>query len=546
LLQDASDSAESAAKAAIAKAERVVIGCDGWKNPRGERVFAFVALLPRPVFMKVLVFHDERETGLFLAGKISEVFEEAGSAKVVGLVTDNCSVMTNARLKATESFRGVFAYGCFSHHLHNFCKDVLNSVSPAKDCLEMAKKVVKFFKRHAIAGDVLRQMQEKYCLTRDLTQPCETRWGSAQLCLRRLKDNKSAVVAAMMDSRLDSDKKTSAIREICTSKVFWDHVVFLDRFLEPAVHGIDLSQGDAPAFCKMLPCLMTVRLAILRASYPAEMEATGMKKVVAAAWCRRFALAASPELIAAHYLNVASDPVTEDDRVIEKDIATFYDRVILEYICRCASRFLHDHPCAVDSAAAQWAQFRAHAGPFAPDVLWGAAMRKDAVSWWQGGLKGQNVDELSHLALVLLQLPASTGAVERSFKAFKSVFDYPRRTRLGQSRAESLVRVTLDCKLSKGKLNTSQVGDSLMLSSPGSEAAAKRVADTCTGSSGTNTTGLGAEGQDDEETSKRDDDGADESDSDSDCEDFQIEDEDDSEEAEAHDSQTLVAMPPCL
>jgi hypothetical protein len=251
-------------------------------------------------------------------------------------------------------------------------------------------------------------------------------------------------VSTVFDPDLAKESSIAVMKERTMSEAFWSLVSFLKDYLEIVFSAIRRVESDSPRFSRILYEFMTIRRHILDYHYPESVRATPFVANVSAAFRRRFATVASPDVIVAHYLDVsavsAKAPI---DRVLA-DIAQVYDPHALGYLQRVASRILRGDSERVCRAVSQWTQFQAKRGPFSKDVLWSREVIKDAMSWWTGALKGQGVDELVRVAVQLLSLPATSASVERSFKVFRNVFAFPQRARLGVEKAEKLVRVAYD------------------------------------------------------------------------------------------------------
>lgn len=87
---------------------------------------------------------------------------------VVGIVTDNCSVMKNMREHANKNLNGVHTYGCVAHIL-NLCGQEMTD----NNLIENIIKIQKFFRNHHYESAALLE----YNGTRPLI-PGKTRWNS--------------------------------------------------------------------------------------------------------------------------------------------------------------------------------------------------------------------------------------------------------------------------------------------------------------------------------------------------------------------------------
>lgn len=66
------------------------------------------------------------------------------------------------------------------------------------------------------------------------------------------------------------------------------------------------------------------------------------------------------------------------------------------------------------------AEFRAHEGFWAKNIVWCHSNEIDARTWWNGICTNT---QLSKVASAILSLPASSAATERSFSVYSNIHD---------------------------------------------------------------------------------------------------------------------------
>ena len=81
------------------------------------------------------------------------------------------------------------------------------------------------------------------------------------------------------------------------------------------------------------------------------------------------------------------------------------------------------------------AEFRAHEGFWAKDVVWCNCSEMDARTWWNGICSNT---KLSTVASAILSLPASSAATERSFSVYSHIHN-KKRNRLTNTNASKLL-----------------------------------------------------------------------------------------------------------
>ena len=80
----------------IQNADTVAVQCDSFSNIRNEGITNIIINTPDPVFFKTVETKSDSQTGEYLANQISDVIDEIGSKKVLGICTDNAAYCKKA------------------------------------------------------------------------------------------------------------------------------------------------------------------------------------------------------------------------------------------------------------------------------------------------------------------------------------------------------------------------------------------------------------------------------------------------------------------
>jgi hypothetical protein len=110
---------------------------------------------------------------------------------IAGIVTDNAGPNQAAWKILTDTFPGLFAYGCASHGLHLLVKDILekkpnvdNPFAELAAFTDRCKELVKFFCNVHAPKQALKELSGT-----SLVLPGETRWGSFLACFKSVRSN---------------------------------------------------------------------------------------------------------------------------------------------------------------------------------------------------------------------------------------------------------------------------------------------------------------------------------------------------------------------
>lgn len=163
--------------------KEVVIMQDGWSTNQTKPVIAHSIHCGSQVyFVNAISTGTASKTAEYCTKLLIETIdkcEKQHHCKIIGVVTDNCSVMLNLRKLIVTAKPKIIAYGCTSHYLNN----VGRKLTPQNKIIDIVT-IQKCFKNHHFQASALNDMKGNRPIL-----PSNTRWNSQQKCLANFITN---------------------------------------------------------------------------------------------------------------------------------------------------------------------------------------------------------------------------------------------------------------------------------------------------------------------------------------------------------------------
>ena len=288
----------------------------------------------------------------------------------------------------------------------------------------------------------------------DLQKVVETRFNSHVDSMQSGVSNRDVFVSATAHpdwrnevmGTTDSDFKARAtgVKDDVNDDDFWDQKAMIVELLKPICTFIDFLQSDAPRLSKVYsrhkelaghiettlssPAFTNIKTKNKKTLSQKEWS-TQEKKLsdeVKRLFEERWNYLYSTVIMAAFFL----DPTNH------APVAQAYPpgsvSTLLDFFKSLLPESSHG---ALTREFTKWRVFEA---PFNEDYLWHKDSLTDVVLWWQQF--SESCPNLSLIAIVLLSLPATSGAVERSFSNLDFVHS-KLRNKLGPEKREKLLKI---------------------------------------------------------------------------------------------------------
>ncbi|CAG8808919.1 15659_t:CDS:2 [Gigaspora margarita] len=126
-------------EAKLQKTDNLTLSLDGWTSPRGDSVYNYIVTTPsRHEYLYTIAdYSGDRQTGNFIANKISDIIEKIGSHRFAIVVTDNGSNVRIARQSIHHDYSHILSIHCIAHVLNLLAVDLVKNTS-IKEILKQA------------------------------------------------------------------------------------------------------------------------------------------------------------------------------------------------------------------------------------------------------------------------------------------------------------------------------------------------------------------------------------------------------------------------
>ncbi len=162
-----------------------VSALDGWTDPRGNSIWAFLLLTSsrKEYLLRLEDISKEHHTAQNLSNVIFDVIEQVGANKFVAIVSDNASNVTAARRIVTQKYPNIININCIAHCINLISSDIVK-ITQVKYLLKCCNILTKFFKNSNIAGSWLKEAIDlKEIEGGNLKTYVETRWTTVYDCV---------------------------------------------------------------------------------------------------------------------------------------------------------------------------------------------------------------------------------------------------------------------------------------------------------------------------------------------------------------------------
>lgn len=236
----------------INHASSLALQCDAWSNIKGEGIINFIINTPEPTFYKTLETSVNSQTGEYLQKEISQIIDQVGPKKILGVVTDNASNNLKAHELLDKQYEEYYIqfYGCAGHLLNLTAKDIV-ALKIAKEIVDKGSEIINTIKRSKIILAKFKQIQiqNQKCLT-TLKANASTRFSTYFYSLESLVKNKYN----LQQLAISENSLSRKLKDNILSEQFWLEVVKLMAFLLPLCLGIKKLKKMIPKFIKFLQC----------------------------------------------------------------------------------------------------------------------------------------------------------------------------------------------------------------------------------------------------------------------------------------------------
>ncbi|XP_011494665.1 PREDICTED: uncharacterized protein LOC105359714 [Ceratosolen solmsi marchali] len=226
----------------VRDAVSIGLQCSYRSNARNEGIIHFVLSTPDPVLYKSISLSTNVEDENLYLEKISEVIDEVGAERVLGVCLDSISTCENLweLLQQKYEEHNISFYNCSSQTLNHLLKD-MSELPVISVLLKNASSIVKEIKQSHVLSSLLSEAQkastEKNQNILSLKLPGIKRWNPSLMCLDSLLENKDNLQYLAFSSK--GDKYISKVtKELISDEEFWAKINSYIKLIRPIIKWI--------------------------------------------------------------------------------------------------------------------------------------------------------------------------------------------------------------------------------------------------------------------------------------------------------------------
>lgn len=406
------------------------LSLDGWSNIRNEGILNFIVYTPNnPYFYSFVETKKNRHTSEYLLSEIVKIIDKLGAAKFLAVVSDNAANMVKCGRLLSEKYPHIIWIGCMAHTLHLLIGDILKCETVRRFSSD-AVEIIKTIRNSQLLAADFKQIGQEKNINVSLHLPVKTRWGSYLECLNSLVATKS--ILQIMAINEDATKTLSKkVKQTLLDDHFWSHLENLRSLMQPIVYWITYLEGDYnsihlvwSSFSEIGQKFDQLLSLAIESSTEAEFIKTQFEE--------RLQNALKPIHLGACLLDPKSQGlIMSAQQQIDG----------CEVICQqIAGNMIN-----VDeqNVMQELAMYRSREGIWGKEFVWRAADKICPVLWWKTFY--QNTD-LGKVAIKILNVPATSASVERSFSTFSHIHN-KKRHKLNTTRAGKLCYIAHNWKI---------------------------------------------------------------------------------------------------
>lgn len=225
----------------VRNAVSIGLQCSYRSNSRNEGIIHFVLTTPDPVLYKSISLSSNVEDENLYLEKISEVIDEVGAERVLGVCLDTLSTCENMCELLQEKYEeyNIAFYNCSSQTLNRLLNEIcdLPSVSALlKNTSTMAKDI----KQSQILSAILNESQKSANEKNDnisLQLSGTKKWNSSLIYLDSLAENKNNLQVLAFSPKADKYLNQQT-KDLISDEDFWNKITSYIKLIKPIIKWI--------------------------------------------------------------------------------------------------------------------------------------------------------------------------------------------------------------------------------------------------------------------------------------------------------------------
>ncbi|GLJ48279.1 hypothetical protein SUGI_1019210 [Cryptomeria japonica] len=358
---------------------------------------------------------NQKKTSEYIFQILDEAILEVGVENVVQVVTDSAANCVGAGKLIVEKYPQIYWSPCAAHCLDLLLHD-LAKFPWIHEAIHRGRAVANFIRNHRLTLSLYRQHA-----SRELLRPCDTRFASFYITLKRVIEEKAALRLVVCSNEWESSAfsksaKGKNIEQIILSSNFWESGAKVLNICGPIVDVLRMVDGDTPCLGMLYESMDRCKESIQRALNNVEAEYMEIWETVDSRW----KMMHTPLHAAACYLE---PKLFHIDRQANPEIMPgFYEAI---------SRFEQDRTIAGLIRDQSW-KYRRAEGLFGIEAARDDMTRDEVPGyrWWMS--YGAQNPELQCFAIRILSQGANSSACERNWSCFDHIHSKKRNKLLSR------------------------------------------------------------------------------------------------------------------
>ncbi|KAK9786171.1 hypothetical protein WJX73_009138 [Symbiochloris irregularis] len=191
----------------LEKAEHITITLDGWSNIRMQSVYTVLAILPdrTSMMLQSLDFSQVKHTGQFISGKLVELINKIGAAKVIAINTDHASNMASARklTSGKAGFTHIINLRCMMHAISLAIGSIMGHAW-ANGWITQAQRLVSYIRSSHLPLSTLSDVAKQQGIRTGLSTSNATRFTSVHMMIVSILKLAASVPSTFFQHCLDA------------------------------------------------------------------------------------------------------------------------------------------------------------------------------------------------------------------------------------------------------------------------------------------------------------------------------------------------------
>ncbi|GLJ32777.1 hypothetical protein SUGI_0660020 [Cryptomeria japonica] len=235
------------------------------------------------VFLKVIDTMNHKKTSEYIFQILEEAILEVGVENVVQVVTDSAANCVGAGRPIVEKYPQIYWSPCAAHRLDLLLHD-LAKFPWVNEAIHRGRAIKNFIRNHRLTLSIYRQHASK-----ELSRPCETRFASYYVTLKRVVEEKAALRSVICSNQWESSvlskgHKGKNIEQIILNNNFWESAAKVLLVCEPIVDVLCMVDGDTTCLGMLYESMDRCKESIQKALNNEEAEYMQIWETVDCRW----------------------------------------------------------------------------------------------------------------------------------------------------------------------------------------------------------------------------------------------------------------------